>query len=78
VASGAYPRAVGFDPKAGLIYAQNFQNQLIIYDPSGIKIKEFKLGPGGDVKQFLVHPEGRKLLVLTGTKLYYVQVRPGE
>jgi predicted Zn finger-like uncharacterized protein len=78
LASGAYPRAVGFDPKAGLIYAQNFGNQLIVFDPSGNKLKEFKLGPGGDVKQFQVHPEGRKLLVLTGAKLYYVQVRPSE
>ncbi len=74
VTSGAYPRAMGFDPKAGLIYAQNHDKQLLIYDPSGVRLKEFNLGPTGEVKQFLVHPDGRKVLVLTDRKLYFVCV----
>jgi DNA-binding beta-propeller fold protein YncE len=78
LASGAYPRAVGFDPKGGYVYAQNHQHQLIIFNPAGIKLKEQKLGQSSDVKQFLVHPEGRKLLVLTDDKLYSVQVKPGD
>jgi S1-C subfamily serine protease len=74
VSSGAYPRAMGFDPIAGLIYTQNHDKQLLIYDPSGVRLKEFTLGPTGDVKQFLVHPDGRKVLVLTDRKLYFVRV----
>jgi len=40
----------------------------------GVRLKEFILGPTGDVKQFLVHPDGRKVLILTEKKLYYVQI----
>jgi S1-C subfamily serine protease len=75
VSSGAYPRQVAFDPKSGLIYAQNHEKQLIVFDPLGVRIKDFILGPSGQVRQFLVHPEGRKLLVLTERKLYFVQVK---
>jgi hypothetical protein len=74
IGSGAYPRQVGFDPKAGLVYAQNHEKQLLIFDPLGVRLKEFTLGPTGDVKQFLVHPDGRKVLILTDKKLYYVQI----
>jgi hypothetical protein len=74
IGSGAYPRQVGFDPKAGLVYAQNHEKQLLIFDPLGVRLKEFTLGPTGDVKQFLVHPDGRKVLILTEKKLYYVQI----
>jgi serine protease Do len=63
--SGAYPLAVGFDTKSGLVYAQNGDSQLIVYDTEGIKLKEYKLGQdAGSTRQFLVHPDGRKLLVL--------------
>src|SRR5262249_52693109 len=65
---GAYPQAVGFDLKSGLLYAHNFSNQLIVLDTKGTKLKElgFIGGPDGrgNVRQFLVHPQGRKLLVL--------------
>jgi hypothetical protein len=64
VNSGAYPRALGFDAKTGFIYGQNFQKQLIVFSPGGIKKKEYALA-GGETKQFLAHPEGKKLLVLT-------------
>jgi S1-C subfamily serine protease len=73
ISSGAYPRALAFDSKAGLFYAQNFQKQLIIFSQGGIKKKEYQLG-GGDPKQFLAHPQGRKLLLLTAQKLFYVEL----
>ncbi len=57
-----------------LFYAQNHEKQLLIFDPVGVRLKEFTLGPTGDVKQFLVHPDGRKVLILTEKKLYYVQI----
>jgi hypothetical protein len=65
--SGAYPMAVGFDTRAGLLYAQNHDSQLIVFDSQGIKLKEYNLNKGGggsSTRQFLVHPGGRKLLVM--------------
>ena len=70
---GAYPRAVGFDPQAGLIYSQNHDHQLLIFDDSGRRLKEVVLG-GGQTRQLLVHPQGRRLLVLTDSKLFHVEV----
>jgi hypothetical protein len=66
LASGAYPMAVGFDPKSGLLYAQNGQSQLIVFNADGTKLKEYTLGKGGmgSTRQFLVHTDGRKMLVL--------------
>ncbi len=67
LSSGPYPLAVGFDLQSGLVYTQNFQNELIIFNANGIKLKEYKLGNKtqlAEVRQFLVHPQGRKVLVL--------------
>lgn len=61
--TGAYPRAIGFDTKAGLIFAQNFQDQLILLDREGSKLKSYQLGERGEPYQFLPHPDGWKLLV---------------
>ena len=83
--TGAYPLAVGFDLRSGLIYGQNHQNQLIVFDDQAIKLKEYNLtgDPNklGSTRQFLVHPDGRRILVLgddhtrTGTAgLWYVEL----
>lgn len=61
--TGAYPRAIGFDTKAGLIFAQSFQDQLIILDRDGSKLKSHRLGEGGEPYQFLPHPDGWMVLV---------------
>jgi hypothetical protein len=67
LAQGAYPRAVGFDMPSGLIYTQNHDKDLLIFDSKGRKLKEYAFaGRGRDPRQFLVHPEGRKMLVLSG------------
>lgn len=44
--------------------------------PGGLKQKEYKLGPaaGGSAKQFLAHPEGRKLLLLTDRRLSFIEL----
>ena len=63
VHSGNYPTAVGFDMRAGLIYTQGGGKDLIIFDMQGNRLKDFMLG--GGPRQFLVHPDGRKFLVLT-------------
>jgi predicted Zn finger-like uncharacterized protein len=73
--SGAYPRAVGFDQTAGLIYGQDLQHQLVVFSPAGIKLQELQLGStASQVQQILVHPAGRKLLVLTTDGLFFVDV----
>jgi hypothetical protein len=73
--SGAFPRAVGFDPAAGLIYGQDMQHQLVVFSPAGIKLQELQLGTtASQVQQILVHPAGRKLLVLTTDGLFLVDV----
>lgn len=68
ISSGAWPSVVGFDLKSGFIYAQNMEKPLIIFDCKGIKLKEYALDPTPrartTVRQFLVHPNGRQLLVL--------------
>ena len=68
--------SVGFDKPAGLFYAQNSNKQLIIFDKDANKLKEYSRAPGAgiDVRQFLVHPEGRKVLVLTGKELFAVEI----
>jgi S1-C subfamily serine protease len=78
VQSGAYPRAVGFDPKHRYVYAQNFQNQLILFTTKGIKLKEYPIPRAGDVKQFLPHPDGDKLLLLAGHQLNLVGLKPAK
>lgn len=70
IKSGAYPRSVGFDSRAGLIYTQNHGHELIVFTKGGIMLREYKLaepGPGygrpSEKMQYLVHPDGRKLFV---------------
>jgi hypothetical protein len=76
ITSGGYPERVGFDPKLSLAYGQNFDHQLMIFDLlSGAKRGEYQLSPRGDgVRQFLVDPQGGRLFVLTGSKLFFVEV----
>jgi S1-C subfamily serine protease len=71
---GRFPIALGLDSKAGLIYAQNYEHQFIVYDSKGIKLKEALLGKRGEfVRQILVHPDGNKALVL-GDSIWLVEV----
>jgi hypothetical protein len=72
--SGAYPRAVGFDTKAGLVYGQNHRYQLILFSPTGIKLKEYAFPGTRDVTEIVVHPEGRKLLLLTDNTILYIEL----
>jgi S1-C subfamily serine protease len=75
IRGGAYPRAMGFDPKLGYVYTQNFTNQLILFTSKGVKLKEFPLRGAGDVRQFVPHPAGGSLLLLTDKKLFHVVVK---
>jgi hypothetical protein len=77
IAHGAYPQALGMDLKSGLIYAQNHKMQLMIFDTLGAKIKDvplkLSLRDDSEVNQFLVHPDGRKLIVAATARLWYVE-----
>jgi hypothetical protein len=74
--TGAYPIAIGFDMKAGLIYLHNSNYHLIILDHKGTILRSCTLRPdkqisaqlgvlhGDGVRQLLPHPDGGKLLIL--------------
>jgi tetratricopeptide (TPR) repeat protein len=74
IASGLSPRLLAFDFPARQIYAQNDQKQLIVYSPTGDKIKDYVFNKDKDAtaQKFLVHPSGRSLMILTGGKLDWV------
>jgi hypothetical protein len=76
---GPNPQAVGFDLKAGRIYAQNNEHELMVFTLHGIKKKEYTLGkkPAESVVQYLVHPAGGRLVMLTRQAMYAVEL-PGE
>jgi hypothetical protein len=74
--TGGYPSAVGFDPAGGYIYAQNNHSALLVYTLTGVKKREYKGEGGGAIRQYLVHPAGNKVLVLTNRKLYFIEVPP--
>ncbi len=75
IGAGASPELVDFDISAGQIYTQNSENQLIVFDFRGKKRKEYQLTRRGDlVEQYLVHPRGYKLFVLTREKLLWVEL----
>jgi S1-C subfamily serine protease len=78
VRAGAYPQALGFDIKSGFLLGQNHQTPLILLRPSGAKYKDYQLTRRRNVRetarQFVVHPDGGKFLVLTDASLYLVEL----
>ena len=50
--------------------------QLIVFDERGTRLSEYALPGGGESRQFLAHPAGKKLVVLTSQRLLFVEV-PG-
>src|SRR5262249_11552932 len=74
---GAFPRAVAFDPKSKLVYAQNADYPLLVFTTTGARRKEYQIG-SADRKdspvQFLVHPDGKKLVALTPKKLWHLDL----
>ena len=74
VNSGAYPRALGFDQTAGLLYAQNHDNELLTINGNGSVRKAYDLSRNGNSHDFLVHPDGNQLVVLTGGEVIVVNL----
>jgi hypothetical protein len=72
---GAFPQAVGFDPVAKKIFAQDSGVPLKLFGYDGQPGKTYQFETQGEsAHQFLVHPEGRKLLILGDRHLYYVEI----
>jgi hypothetical protein len=67
--NGAYPCAIGFDPKTGHIYSAN-RNLLNVFDAQGHCLTEFNLGMQ-DVHRITVHPQGERFVVWSSTKIVY-------
>jgi S1-C subfamily serine protease len=67
---GEAPQAIGFDLQSGLIYGFNWRGKIVLFDIDGARIKEFTFSNQSDspskVRQILVHPDGRKLVILEG------------
>jgi hypothetical protein len=74
--SGAYPRVMAFDPPSGLIFAQRIDMQLLVYAANGNLLKEYHLTTDQnhheDPRQFVVHPQGKQMLLLGETRLMLV------
>ena len=75
IVTGAYPRAVAFDPVSKKIYAQNYDYQLIVVSAGGVIEGKYKLpAPSRRVQEtneLLPHPSGNKVLVRTEQALYW-------
>jgi hypothetical protein len=75
VHSGAYPQVVGFDPKGGHVFAQDFKTALMLFSYTGQKKKEIALPIGGrEARQYLAHPDGGKLLVRSDKQVFFVDL----
>jgi len=65
IEGGAYPHALAFDKEAGLIYSHDSDIELKTFSAGGLLKKKYNLSrERGGTRQFLVHPDGHKLLVL--------------
>ena len=72
---GAYPQALALDKPAGLIYSQGGGFELSTFSPNGEIQKKYDLDRrGSGTEQILVHPEGRKILVLHSRGITFVEL----
>src|SRR5262249_47363322 len=73
LAQGKGLSVLAFDGKTGQVYSNNASSPLLRFGPTGIRQQSYAL-EGGATRQVLVHPDGRKLLVLTESKLYETEL----
>src|SRR5262249_31265075 len=76
ISQGPFSQAVAFDPKADLVYAQNNDVTLFLFATSGTRKAELRVpGPNAHpARQLLVHPDGKKLVMLTGSGIYHADL----
>jgi hypothetical protein len=70
------PCPVAFDRAGGFIYGHDPTYQLVAFTPQGVAQQryEFASGPGDDTQRFLVHPDGRKVLVATRSYVSWLEL----
>jgi hypothetical protein len=73
IPGGAYPRTLAFDVAARQLYAQNYNTQLIVFSPTGLRGKEYALRDAGEPRVLLVHPAGKKVLFIGGPT-YWIEL----
>ena len=87
---GPNPQAVGFDLKGGYVYTQNNDHELVVFTLTGVKKREYSVKGGhlfdhkggciytqdlrGGVQQYLVHPGGNQVVLLTAAAVYAIEV----
>lgn len=75
LAPGSLPRHIAFDTAAKYFCTQNQQFRLVIYDMNNVKRGEWLPNKMyGEVRQFVPHPLGGKLLVATTDQVLLVEL----
>jgi hypothetical protein len=71
--------AVGFDLKAGCVYACDYQHDVMVFTLHGVKKAEYLVGRPArvrmwteGVRHYLVHPGGKKFVMLKNDAAYFV------
>jgi hypothetical protein len=72
VQTGPTPGPLAFDPVAKQLYGQSDTRQLIVFAPTGEKVKDYVVVPNATTQKLVVSPDGRRLFVLAGGKLVWV------
>lgn len=76
VESGPFSRALGIDPAEERIYASNQETTLRVYTLAGEHLQDHALAPAGDeVRFFSMHPQGGRLLAVTGKSAFWIDFR---
>lgn len=70
-----YQKTWAVDTKGKMVYGQRPKHNLVLYSMKGKKIDEYKFEKvSGATRGIIVHPDGKKMLVLTNIKLYWVDL----
>ncbi len=65
--------AITFDSSNGRFYSSNSEHSLVVHDPQGAKLEEYKIR-SGETKQLLAHPDGKKIMMLSKKYLVWVEL----
>lgn len=70
----AYPHSAVVDPATGRFYTQNSDCRLIVFSAEGELENAYRWYDCGDTKRLIVHPHGKKVLVITEARLAWVEL----
>ncbi len=70
-------QSLAWDPPAERIYTQTDYHPLVVFNYQGSKLKEYKFHRENETAlAYLVHPEGRRVVIIGQRGFYYVDMRP--